>query len=84
MANQTLDELKLVAKYRILDNYQNLLLNLKYLWIYGQAWEEKMVKKILLLEMFELNRQLVNQVTKCIKNWHMKLWTKPNITSKLD
>ena len=84
MANQTLDELKLVAKYRILDNYQNLLLNLKYLWIYDQAWEEKMVKKILLLEMFELNRQLVNQVTKCIKNWHMKLWTKPNITSKLD
>ena len=84
MANQTLDELKLVAKYRILDNYLNLLLNLKYLWIYGQAWEEKMVKKILLLEMFELNRQLVNQVTKCIKNWHMKLWTKPNITSKLD
>ena len=30
MANQTLDELKLVAKYRILDNYQNLVLNLKY------------------------------------------------------
>lgn len=43
--NLTLDELKLVAKYRILDSYQNLLLNLKYLWIYGQAWEEKMVKK---------------------------------------
>ena len=45
MANQTLDELKLVAKYRILDNYQNLVLNLKYFWIYGQAWEENMVKK---------------------------------------
>lgn len=27
---------------------------------------------------------MASQVTKCIKNWHMKLWTKPNITSKLD